>query len=349
MQGKMKVCVLTGKQQLEWVEREIPQPAAGELQIRLEYVGVCGSDLHFYQEGRLANWELDGPLALGHEPGGIVTAVGEGVQGFEIGDKVALEPAVPCGKCKDCREGHYNLCRNVKMLAIPGERDGVNAEYCVHDASMCYKLPDQMSTLEGALLEPLAVGFHATELADARIGESAIILGSGCIGLCTLMCLKARGVSEIYVADVMDKRLEKAMELGATRVFNSTKENIEEFARTLPGGGADQVFECAGNRVTTLQTCRLIRRAGKVTLVGVSPEPVLELDIATLNAMEGTVYSVYRYRNLYPKAIQAVASGLIPLVKIVSHTFDFKDCIHAIEYSLNHKDEVIKSVIRCQG
>lgn len=349
MQGKMKVCVLTGKQQLEWVEREIPQPAAGELQIRLEYVGVCGSDLHFYQEGRLANWELDGPLALGHEPGGIVTAVGEGVQGFEIGDKVALEPAVPCGKCKDCREGHYNLCRNVKMLAIPGERDGVNAEYCVHDASMCYKLPDQMSTLEGALLEPLAVGFHATELADARIGESAIILGSGCIGLCTLMCLKARGVSEIYVADVMDKRLEKAMELGATRVFNSTKENIEEFARTLPGGGADQVFECAGNRVTTLQTCRLIRRAGKVTLVGVSPEPVLELDIATLNAMEGTVYSVYRYRNLYPKAIQAVASGLIPLAKIVSHTFDFKDCIHAIEYSLNHKDEVIKSVIRCQG
>lgn len=349
MQGKMKVCVLTGKQQLEWVEREIPQPAAGELQIRLEYVGVCGSDLHFYQEGRLANWELDGPLALGHEPGGIVTAVGEGVQGFEIGDKVALEPAVPCGKCKDCREGHYNLCRNVKMLAIPGERDGVNAEYCVHDASMCYKLPDQMSTLEGALLEPLAVGFHATELADARIGESAIILGSGCIGLCTLMCLKARGVSEIYVADVMDKRLEKAMELGATRVFNSTKENIEEFARTLPGGGADQVFECAGNRVTTLQTCRLIRRAGKVTLVGVSPEPVLELDIATLNAMEGTVYSVYRYRNLYPKAIQAVASGLIPLAKIVSHTFDFKDCIRAIEYSLNHKDEVIKSVIRCQG
>ena len=163
------------------------------------------------------------------------------------------------------------------------------------------------------------------------------------------MCLKARGVSEIYVADVMDKRLEKAMELGATRVFNSTKENIEEFARTLPGGGADQVFECAGNRVTTLQTCRLIRRAGKVTLVGVSPEPVLELDIATLNAMEGTVYSVYRYRNLYPKAIQAVASGLIPLAKIVSHTFDFKDCIHAIEYSLNHKDEVIKSVIRCQG
>lgn len=346
MEGTMKVCVLTGKQQLEWVEREIPQPGKGELQIKLEYVGVCGSDLHFYKEGQLANWTLDGPLALGHEPGGVVTAIGEGVEGFEIGDKVSIEPAVPCGKCEDCRKGNYNLCRDIKMLAIPHERDGVNAEYCVHDASMCYKLPENMSTLEGAMIEPLAVALHATELSNAKVGERAIILGSGCIGLCTLLSLKARGVSEIYVTDVMDKRLEKALELGATRVFNSRRESIEEFAKTLPGGGADQVYECAGNRITTLQTCRLIKRAGKVTLVGVSPEPILELDIATLNAMEGVIYSVYRYRNLWPKAIAAVSSGVLPVKEVVSHLFDFEDCIHAIQYSLEHKDEVIKAVIK---
>ena len=232
------------------------------------------------------------------------------------------------------------------MLAIPHERDGVNAEYCVHDASMCYKLPENVSTLEGAMIEPLAVGMHGTELSDARVGETAIVLGSGCIGLCTLISLKARGVSEVYVADVMDKRLEKAMELGATRVFNSKRESIEEFAKTLPGGGVDQVYECAGNRVTTLQAGRLIKRGGKVTLTGVSPEPVLELDIATLNAMEGTIYSVYRYRNLWPKAIAAVASGAIPVKKIVSHEFPFEECIEAIDYSLNHKDEVIKGVVK---
>lgn len=346
MEGKMKVCVLTGKQKLEWVERDIPQPAAGELQIKLEYVGICGSDLHFYQEGQLANWTLDGPLALGHEPGGVVTAIGEGVTGFEIGDKVSIEPAVPCGKCEECRKGLYNLCKDIKMLAIPHERDGVNAEYCVHDASMCYKLPENVSTLEGAMIEPLAVGMHGTELSDARVGETAIVLGSGCIGLCTLISLKARGVSEVYVADVMDKRLEKAMELGATRVFNSKRESIEEFAKTLPGGGVDQVYECAGNRITTLQAGRLIKRGGKVTMTGVSPEPILELDIATLNAMEGTVYNVYRYRNLWPKAIAAVASGVLPVKKIVSHEFPVEACIHAIEYSLNHKDEVIKGVIK---
>lgn len=348
MEGKMKVCVLTGKQKLEWVERDIPQPGKGELQIKLEYVGVCGSDLHFYQEGQLANWTLDGPLALGHEPGGVVSAVGEGVEGFKVGDKVSIEPAVPCGECEDCRKGNYNLCKNIRMLASCTQYSAFTPSLSPGIASMCYKLPDNMDTLEGALIEPLAVGMHATELSNAKVGETAIVLGSGCIGLCTIMSLKARGVSEIYVADVMDKRLEKALEVGATRVFNSKRESIEEFAKTLPGGGADQVYECAGNRITTLQTCRLIKRAGKVTLVGVSPEPVLELDIATLNAMEGTIYSVYRYRNLWPKAIAAVSSGLIPVRSIVSHEFDFKDCIEAIEYSLNHKDEVIKAAVKFQ-
>lgn len=346
MAEKMNVCVMTGARHLEWTQREIPRPKKGELQIKLEYVGVCGSDLHFYDEGRLANWVPDGPLVLGHEPGGVVTAVGEGVDGFAVGDRVAIEPGVPCGKCADCLSGHYNLCRHVKFMAIPREKDGVFSEYCTHEAQMCFKLPENVDTMEGALIEPLAVGMHACELSNAKIGETAVVLGCGCIGLVTIMALKARGVSEIYAADVMDKRLEKAKEVGATRVFNSRTEDIVKFAGTLAGGGADQVYECAGNRQTTLQTCRLIRRAGKVTLVGVSPEPVLELDIATLNAMEGTIYSVYRYRNLYPKAIAAVASGAIPVKKIVSHVFDFRDCIEAVDYSLRHKDEVIKAVIK---
>lgn len=346
MEGKMKVCAMIGKRQLEWQEWDIPKPLKGELQIKLEYVGICGSDLHFYSDGRLANWVPDGPLVLGHEPGGIVTEIGEGVEGFQIGDRVAIEPGVPCGECEDCRKGHYNLCKHVRFMAIPKEKDGVFAEYCTHSASMCYKLPENVDTMEGALMEPLAVGMHACELSNAKIGQTAIVLGCGCIGLVTIMSLKARGVSEIYAVDVLDKRLEKAKEVGAVRVFNGTREDIVEFARTLPGGGADLVYECAGNRYTTLQTCRLIKHAGKVTLVGVSPEPVLELDIATLNAMEGTIYSVYRYRNLYPTAIAAVSAGIIPLKSIVSHVFDFKDCIDGINYSLDHKEDVIKGVIK---
>lgn len=346
MSKMMKVAVMTGARKMEWTEREIPTPAPGELLIKLEYVGVCGSDLHFYSEGRLANWVPDGPLVLGHEPGGVVVEVGEGVEGFQVGDRVAIEPGVPCGECEECRKGLYNLCTHVKFMAIPKEKDGVFAEYCTHSASMCFHLPDNVSTLEGALIEPLAVGMHGCELSNAKLGETAVVLGCGCIGLMTIMALKARGVSTIYAVDMLDKRLEKALEVGATRVFNSKNESIEEFVKTLPGGGVDQVYECAGNRHTTLMTTRLIKRGGKVTLVGVSPEPVLELDIATLNAMEGVVYSVYRYRNLYPAAINAVASGMIPVKSIVSHEFPFSEVIEGVDYSLDHKDDVIKAVIR---
>ncbi len=346
MEGKMKVAVMTGALKMEWEERDIPQIKPDELLIKLEYVGVCGSDLHFYSEGRLANWVPDGSLVLGHEPGGVVVEVGSEVKGFKIGDKVALEPGVPCGQCEDCRKGHYNLCKDVKFMAIPKEKDGVFSEYCAHSASMCFKLPDNVDTMEGALIEPLAVGMHACELSNAKLGETAIVLGCGCIGLVTIMALKARGVSEIYAVDVLDKRLEKAKEVGATRVFNSKKEDIVEFAKTLPGGGVNQVYECAGNRYTTLQTAKLIKRAGKITLVGVSPEPVLELDLATLNAMEGTIYSVYRYRNLYEAGINAVSNGSIPLKSIVSHVFEFKDVIKGVDYSLNNKDDVIKAVVK---
>lgn len=346
MEGNMKVAVMTGARKMEWVERPIPRPGKGEVQIKLEYVGVCGSDLHFYDEGRLANWVPEGPLVLGHEPGGVVTELGEGVEGLKPGDRVALEPGVPCGECSDCRNGHYNLCSKLKFMAIPKEKDGVFSEYCTHNASMCFKLPDNVSTMEGALMEPLAVGMHACELANAKVGETAVVLGCGCIGLVTIMCLKSRGINEIYAVDIFDKRLEKAKEVGAAKIINSKMDSIEAFVKTLPGGGVDHVFECAGNRVTTLQTARLIRRAGKITLVGVSPEPVLELDLATLNAMEGEVYSVYRYRNVYPRIIQAVSDGVIPLKSIVSHEFDFKDVIEGVDFSLKHKDEVIKSVIK---
>jgi len=231
------------------------------LQIKLKHVGVCGSDLHFYKEGRLANWELDGPLALGHEPGGIVSAIGEGVEGFEIGDKVALEPGVPCGECEDCRKGHYNLCKHIKFMAIPHEKDGVFAEYCVHSASMCYKLPENVDTMEGGLMEPLSVALHATELSNAKIGETAIVLGSGCIGLCTVMALKARGVSEIYVTDVVDKRLEKALEVGATRVFNSQRKtlwSLQKLCRRRCGSGLRMCGKPCDNSadMQTDQTCR---------------------------------------------------------------------------------------------
>ena len=346
MEGKMKACAMVAARKMEWLEVDIPKPEKGEVLIKLEYVGICGSDLHFYRDGRLGNWIPDGPLVLGHEPGGVVVELGEGVDTLKVGDRVAIEPQVPCGECEDCRQGRYNLCKHVRFMAIPKEKPGVFSDYCTHAASMCYKLPDNVTTLEGGMVEPLCVGLHATELCNARVGETAIVLGSGCIGLCTLLSLRARGVANIYVSDMQQKRLDKALELGATRVFNAATESVEEFAKTLPGGGADMVFECAGSKATTYLATKLIKRAGRIVLVGMCSEADLTLDIATVSAREGVIYTVYRYRNLYRKAIDAIASGSIPIAKIVSHTFDFKDTIEACEYCLTRQDDVIKGAIK---
>lgn len=346
MEKMMNVAVMTEAKKMEWVQREIPEPAEDELLIKLEYVGVCGSDLHFYENGRLGNWIPEGPLVLGHEPGGIVMKAGAKVTGFQVGDRIAIEPGVPCGTCEMCKKGLYNLCPDMSFMAIPKERDGVFSEYCVHPANMCYKLPENVDTMEGALIEPLVVGFHAAAVAEAEIGQSAVVLGCGCIGLVTIMVLKARGVNEIYAVDVIEKRLEKAKEVGAVRVVNAKEENIEEIVKQLSGGGVDLVFETAGAEFTTRQTAKLIKNGGRVVLVGMCAEPEIVVDIGSLSAKEGDLKTIFRYRNLYPTAIKAVSEGTIPLKSIVSHVFDFKDVIEGVAYNVENKSDVIKAVIK---
>lgn len=346
MDGKMNVAVMTAARQMEWVEKDIPKPKKGEVLVKLEYVGVCGSDLHFYEAGRLGNWVPDGPLTLGHEPGGEVVELGEGVSSLQVGDKIALEPGVGCGECEMCKKGLYNLCYDMSFMAIPNEREGVFSDYCVHPANMCFKLPENVDTMEGALIEPLAVGFHAAAIAEAEIGQSAVVLGCGCIGLVTIMVLKARGIHEIYAVDMIEKRLNKAKEVGAKRIFNAKEENIEEFVKNLPGGGVDLVFETAGSEFTTRQSAKLIKNGGRVVLVGMCAEPEVVVDIGSLSAKEGDLKTIFRYRNLYPTAIKAVSEGIIPLKSIVSHEFDFKDVIDGVAYNVDNKDDVIKAVIK---
>ncbi len=219
MEGKMKTAVMEGIGKMGFEERSIPTPKADEVLVKLDYVGICGSDLHYYETGAIGDYVVKPPFVLGHEPGGVVVEVGENVRHLKAGDRVALEPGKTCGHCEFCKEGKYNLCPDVVFFATPPV-DGVFQEYVAHEANLCFKLPDNVSTLEGALIEPLAVGFHAAIQGDAHLGQKAVVMGAGCIGLVTMMALKARGVSQVYVVDIMEKRLEKALELGADGVIN---------------------------------------------------------------------------------------------------------------------------------
>ncbi len=260
MEGKMKTAVMLGTGHMGFEERDIPKVGDSEVLVKLEYVGICGSDLHYYETGAIGDYVVKPPFVLGHEPGGTVVEVGKEVRHLKAGDRVALEPGKTCGHCEFCREGKYNLCPEVVFFATPPV-DGVFQEYVAHEADLCYKLPENVSTLEGALIEPLAVGFHAAIQGNAHLGQKALVMGAGCIGLVSMMALKARGVSEVYVVDIIEKRLQKAMELGADGVINGAQEDvIERVKQITENRGMDLVIETAGTEITTRQAVRLLKK-----------------------------------------------------------------------------------------
>lgn len=346
MEKKMKVAVMNGVGKMGFVEREIPQPADNEVLVKLEYVGICGSDMHYYETGRIGDYVVEPPFVLGHEPGGVVVEVGKNVTHLKVGDRVALEPGKTCGHCEYCREGKYNLCPDVVFFATPPV-DGVFQEYVAHEAALCFKLPENVDTLEGALIEPLAVGFHAANQGGAHAGQTAVVFGAGCIGLVSMMALKAEGVSRIYVVDIMQKRLDKAMELGATGVINSMKTDVqEEIGRLTEGKGVDLVIETAGMEVTTRQAIHVTKKGATIVLVGYSKTGEMTLPLSLALDKELTFKTVFRYRHIYPMAIEAVASGKVNLKGIVSNIFNFDDIQAAMDKSVSDKANIVKSVVK---
>lgn len=346
MEKKMKVAVMNGVGKMGFVEREIPQPADNEVLVKLEYVGICGSDMHYYETGRIGDYVVEPPFVLGHEPGGVVVEVGKNVTHLKVGDRVALEPGKTCGHCEYCREGKYNLCPDVVFFATPPV-DGVFQEYVAHEAALCFKLPENVDTLEGALIEPLAVGFHAANQGGAHAGQTAVVFGAGCIGLVSMMALKAEGVSRVYVVDIMQKRLDKAMELGATGVINSMKTDVqEEIGRLTEGKGVDLVIETAGMEVTTRHAIHITKKGATIVLVGYSKTGEMTLPLSLALDKELTFKTVFRYRHIYPMAIEAVASGKVNLKGIVSNIFNFDDIQAAMDKSVSDKANIVKSVVK---
>lgn len=342
---KMKAAVMMEPGKIEMVEKDIPSIKENELLIKIKHVGICGSDVHYYEHGKIGDFVVEKPIILGHECAGEVVEVGSSVKSLKIGDLVALEPGIPCGKCEFCKTGRYNLCPDVVFMATP-PYDGAFVEYIAYPEDMCFKLPKGMDTVEGALIEPLAVGFHAANQADAHIGQSAVVLGAGCIGLVTLMALLARGVKEVYMVDLIDVRLQKAVEVGAKKVFNAKEADaVEEIMKITNGQGVDMVFETAGSKAATQQTADLVKRGGKVVLVGMAANSVIEYDLGKLLAKEAELNTIFRYRNIYPSAVKAVGEKSIDVKQIVTDTFGFSEVGKAIQYNIEHKADTVKIVI----
>ncbi|MBC7319566.1 NAD(P)-dependent alcohol dehydrogenase, partial [bacterium] len=250
----MKVAVLERIKKISIEERDIPKPKDDEVLVRIKSVGVCGSDIHYYNEGRIGSFVVEKPLVLGHECAGEIVEVGSKVKTLKVGDRVALEPGIPCRKCIYCKTGRYNLCPDVVFMATPPV-DGAFAEYISHPEDFTFKLPDNVSFDEGALIEPLSVGIYSAERAEIRPGNTVLIFGAGPIGLVTLQAVKAYGAEQVVVVDINDFRLSKAKQLGADLVINSKIERIDDYIKDR----VDVVFEASGNSSVISQTTRFAK------------------------------------------------------------------------------------------
>ncbi len=343
---KNQAVIMKGIRQLTLEDAPMPDVGPQDVLIRVEHVGICGSDVHYYEHGRIGSIIVRPPFILGHECAGTIVEKGKGVDNLAPGDRVAIEPGVTCGRCEYCKQGKYNLCPSVEFLATP-PIDGALQKYISFPRHMVFKLPQNVSTLEGALVEPLSVGLHAAKQAHAAMGKSVLILGVGCIGMMTLIACKAMGASRVIVSDIFEGRLAKAKELGASEAIHAKNEDtVQAIREHTKGAGVDIVIETAGTEATIAQTVKLVKRGGTVVLVGYPPKESVSLDVIELINKEATVKTVFRYRNIYPDAVEAIRTGQIGVLPIVSKTFAFVDSMAAFDYVTEHKKDVLKAIIQ---
>ena len=280
---------------------------------------------------------------------GEVVKVGAKVTKFKPGDKVLIEPGVPDDSCEYCREGRYNICPAVDFMATQPNYNGALCQYMTHPEEWTYHVPEGMTTMEAALVEPAAVGMHAAILGEARLGKSIVILGAGTIGLMVLQACLSLGATDITVVDVMQKRLDLALKLGAKRVINGKEQNTVEVLRSeeLYGDhGVELVFECAGAVFTAQQAVEIVSRGGKIMMVGTQSNPV-PINFLKINR-EVTIQTSFRYCNNYPQTIEAIATGKFNVKDMVTHVYDYKDVQKAFEEAIDpvKKCDMIKGVVK---
>ncbi|CAH1252770.1 SORD [Branchiostoma lanceolatum] len=338
--------VLLEKGNLKLEERPVPKPGKNEVQIAMHSVGICGSDVHYWVHGAIGDFVVRAPMILGHEASGTVSEVGEGVTHLKVGDRVAIEPGVPCRYCDYCKGGRYNLCLEMQFCATPPV-DGSLARYYVHAADFCFKLPDHVSYEEGALLEPLSVGVHACRRAGVTIGSKVLICGAGPIGLVCLLVAKAMGAAQVAITDIDTKRLEVAKQMGAhcpVLVKSRDGREVAEQVVQALGCNPDVTVECSGAEPSVQTGIFATKSGGVLVLVGLGP-PTINIPIVNAAVREVDIRGIFRYANCYPTALSMVASGQVDVKPLVTHRFSLEQTLEAFEAS--KKGEGIKVMIHC--
>jgi len=335
----MKAVYLEAVGKLSLREVPIPKPGPMEVLVAVKSVGICGSDLHYYEHGRIGDFVVRKPIILGHECAGEVAALGPGVKSLRVGDRVALEPGVPCRRCRQCLCGRYNLCADVVFMATP-PYDGAFCEYVVSPEDFAYKLPAHVSTEAGATVEPLSVGLHAVNLVKLKPGESVAVLGAGPIGLLAVAAAAACGAGEIASVDLLPSRLEAAKRCGASHTVNARNEDASDLLRDW----ADVVLECVGAQATLQQALDVARRGGRLAWIGMATD-VAHVSVAKAQVKELLITGVFRYANAYPAAVSLLAAGRVDTAPLITHRFQFPQVAEAMEFASANREAALKTIV----
>lgn len=319
----MKAVYLEGTRELKIKDIQEPVLEEGKVLVKVDACGICGSDVHYWQHGKIGDFVVKQPMILGHEAAGTVVALGKGVDKVKVGDIVALEPGISCMKCDHCRNGFYNLCPDVQFFATPPV-DGVMKEYVVHPSDWVHPAPNGLTAELASMAEPFSVGIHAMRLAQLQVGQKVLIYGAGIIGICTMIAAFEAGASEVTVVDIQDSRLERAKQLGASEVINSKSLEPRQ-------GYYDAAFECTGAPACSKGAIKATRSGGHVVMIGMGQDDLVQAPLLDAVCREISIHGSFRYRNTYPTALRIIARRANVFSQLITHRFPLDEAEQAFQ------------------
>ena len=341
----MNTIVLTGIRKFKQREAPKPVPAKGEVLARIRYVGICGSDIHYWRQGNIGSQVVKYPFVIGHECSGEIAELGEGVTDFKPGQRVVIEPAVSCGQCEFCSIGRNNICPDVRFLGTP-PTEGAFKEFLTMPCENVFPLADNISLEEGVLLEPFTIGVYSVTLSSLLLGNTVAIMGCGPIGFSTLIAAKASGASQIFAADLIDERLFVARQAGADFIYNVSKGSAVDFIMEKTNGrGVDISFEAAGEQDAVSDAVASTRIGGKCVIIGIPAKATVEINFDIARRREIPIINVRRQNHAAARAMALGSENITSLKRMLTYRFKSGKISEAFDMVSQRKDGVIKAII----
>lgn len=340
----MQAAVLHGIRDLRVEDRPSPQPALGQVLLRIRRAGICGTDIHYFQEGRVGSFVVTAPFILGHEITGEVVAQGEGVGQPAVGQRVVVNPARQCGHCDYCRAGRGNLCRRVLMLGSASTKPPTNGAFCQYlaiNAEQCFPIGPEIDDAIAAMMEPFAVALHAARRAGRVAGRQVLVTGGGPIGLLAVIVARAFGAATVALSDPVANRREMALRVGADAALDPTSASLKDDVARLAGDGFEVMFEASGSPQALQQAFDLLRRGGTLVQIGAFSAQEVALPVNQLMVREIDFVGSFRYGNVFEEGVRLLASGRVDLRPLVSRVFPLAEAPQALEAACQ-RDGVVK-------